>query len=233
MVKDESKDKQGPSLFSLDVLVPTLALTSSILAGFYVYREYFRRIPTSVRVPDKFLKKRTLLGYVTSVGDPDNFRFYHTPGGRLAGWGWLRPLPKVNQRGLAQQTLHVRLNGVDAPECAHFGKPAQPFSDEALSWLRSYVLGRRVRVAPLSKDQYHRTVCEAHIWTWTGRKNISAEMLRAGWATVYEAKTGAEFNGHKQKFYRLEAEAKKKKKGIYQKGLENLVTPREYKQKYS
>jgi hypothetical protein len=26
---------------------------------------------------------------VTSVGDGDNFRIFHTPGGRLAGWGWL------------------------------------------------------------------------------------------------------------------------------------------------
>lgn len=230
--KKDIQDGARPSIFSLNVLVPTVALTSTFLAGFYIYREYLRRIPTSVRLPDKLLKRRTLLGYVTSVGDPDNFRFYHTPGGRLAGWGWLRPVPSPNPRGLAQQTLHVRLNGVDAPECAHFGKPAQPYSDDALAWLRGYVLGKRVRILPLSKDQYQRTVCEAKIWTWTGRKNISAEMLRNGWATIYEAKTGAEFNGNKDYFLALEAEAKRKRKGIFQKGVKNLVTPREYKQKY-
>lgn len=229
---DNSKTLPKPSLFSVEVLVPTLTLTTSLLGGFYFYREFLRRIPTSVKVPDKFLKRRTLFGYVTSVGDPDNFRFYHTPGGRLAGWGWLRSLPKVNQRGLGSQTLHVRLNGVDAPECAHFGKPAQPYSEEALTWLRGYILGRRVRILPLSKDQYQRTVCEAKMWTWTGRKNISEEMLRNGWATIYEAKTGAEFNGNKEKFTQLELEAKRKSKGMFKKGVKNLVTPREYKNKY-
>lgn len=223
----------GPPFLSAQIIIPTIACTSTILGGFFFYREFLRRIPTSPQLPDRFLKRRTLLGYVTSVGDPDNFRFFHTPGGRLAGWGWLRPLPKINQRGLGSQTLSVRLNGVDAPEMAHFGKPAQEYSDEALDWLRKYILGRRVRILPLAKDQYQRTVCEAKVWKWTGRKNISEEMLRNGWATIYEAKSGAQFNGHKAKFLGLEAEAKKKRKGIFQKGTKNFESPREYKQKHS
>lgn len=28
------------------------------------------------------------------MGDGDNFRLYHTPGGKLTGWGWL-PWKKV------------------------------------------------------------------------------------------------------------------------------------------
>lgn len=229
----EEKDRAVPSVFSLEAAVPAAILTSTFLTGFYVYRQYLRRIPTSIRVPDKFLKRRSLFGVVTSVGDPDNFRFYHTPGGRLAGWGWLRPLPKTNKRGLGSQTLHVRLNGVDAPECAHFGKPAQPYADDALAWLRGFVLGKRVRIYPLSKDQYQRTVCEAKIWTWTGRKNISAEMLRNGWATVYEAKVGAEFNGHEDLFFQLEKDSKRKKRGIFKKGTKSFESPREYKRKHS
>lgn len=244
------------ALLSPSILIPTLTLTTSFLAAFYLYTTFLRRIPTSGQVPDSYLKRRSMFGYVTSVGDPDNFRFFHTPGGRLAGWGWLRPLPKLNQRGrgpaaragkspgllglrsqsppqsTTSQTLHVRLNGVDAPECAHFGKPAQPYSDEALAWLRSYLLGKRVRIFPLSKDQYQRTVCEARVWTWTGRKNVSAEMLRRGWATVYEAKSGVQFNGHEAAFRRLEGQAKRKRKGMFVNGEAGLETPREYKQKH-
>jgi hypothetical protein len=37
-----------------------------------------------------------LFGTVTRVGDADNFHLFHTPGGRLAGWGWLpgRKIPE-------------------------------------------------------------------------------------------------------------------------------------------
>lgn len=30
-----------------------------------------------------------------------------------------------------QKQISVRLAGVDAPECAHFGMPAQPYGEEA------------------------------------------------------------------------------------------------------
>jgi micrococcal nuclease len=58
------------------------------------YRRNLRRIPSSAYLTPNMLKgKRVLKGKVTSVGDSDNFRFYHTPGGIWAGWGWLRHVP--------------------------------------------------------------------------------------------------------------------------------------------
>lgn len=39
-------------------------------------------------------RKRSIFGQVTRVGDGDNFHLYHTPGGRLTGWGWLRKVPE-------------------------------------------------------------------------------------------------------------------------------------------
>lgn len=58
------------------------------------YRKNLRRIPSAAYLTPNMLKgKRTLKGRVTSVGDSDNFRFYHTPGGIWAGWGWLRHVP--------------------------------------------------------------------------------------------------------------------------------------------
>ena len=106
---------------------------------------------------------------MTRVGDGDNFRFYHTPGGLLMGWGWLRKIP-TTRKELKDETLMIRLCGIDAPEGAHFGKPAQPFADDALNWLRGYVDGKYVTITPYSIDQYKRVVARAQIWKWTGKK---------------------------------------------------------------
>jgi len=40
------------------------------------------------------------------VGDGDNFRLYHTPGGRLLGWGWFpgRKVP-TDPKELRQRTV--------------------------------------------------------------------------------------------------------------------------------
>lgn len=224
-----TSDRKHPGIFSLDVLLPTTILTSSVFFSRYLYKAWFKRIPNVRRLPDSFIKKRTLYGKVTSVGDADNFHFYHTPGGILGGWGWLRKEPGINAKGLRNQTLHVRLCGVDAPEAAHFGKPAQKYSGEALDWLRSYILGKKVRITPLARDQYGRVVSEAKVWKLTGRKNVSMEMLRNGWAVVYEAKQGAEFNGNEDKFRHLEQVSRKKKLGIFQDGLKKFVSPGQFK----
>jgi hypothetical protein len=49
-----------------------------------------------------------MFGVVTSVGDADNFRLFHTPGGRLAGWGWWfwKKVPTTRE-GLAKNTVCI------------------------------------------------------------------------------------------------------------------------------
>lgn len=187
-------------------------------------------MPTAPDISNKWLKKRRMVGRVISVNDGDDFRFFHTPGGIFAGWYWLRKVPKTNTRGLTSQTIHVRLNGIDAPEGPHFGKPGQQYYKPALNWLRSYILGKRVVIYPLSKDQYQRVVAEVKVWKLTGSKNVSKEILKAGWATIYEAKTGAEFNGNEKLFKQIEANCRKQKKGMFKKG--KVETPAQYKMKY-
>ncbi len=70
-------------------LVPVVLLTTTIIGSYAFYRSYLRRIPQASLIQPGFWRKRSLFGKVTSVGDGDNFRLFHTPGGRLAGWGWL------------------------------------------------------------------------------------------------------------------------------------------------
>ncbi|KAF9978960.1 putative endonuclease lcl3 [Actinomortierella ambigua] len=197
-----------------------------------VCRRKLRRIPASTYLtPDMLQGRRLLRGKVTSVSDADNFRFYHTPGGVWAGWGWLRHVPKTNQ-ALKGQTVHIRLAGVDAPEGAHFGMPAQPFSKEALEWLRSQVLGKTVFVKPYARDRYDRAVSMAWVRRsipFLPKKNISLEMLKIGYGQVYK-QAGAEYGGILDKFERTEAAAKAKKKGIW--SQKDMVSAADHKKQY-
>jgi endonuclease YncB( thermonuclease family) len=54
-------------------------------------------------------------------------------------------------------------------------------------------------------------------------------MLKVGLATVYEAKSGAEFGGLEEKYKAAEAKAKAKKRGIWSGKPEHFESPREYK----
>lgn len=78
-------------------VIPTVLLTGTSLLLFSLHRSYLRRIPGAANIQPGFFRRRSLFGRVTSVGDGDNFRLFHTPGGRLAGWEWM-PGRKVPQK---------------------------------------------------------------------------------------------------------------------------------------
>lgn len=216
------------SILHPQVVLLSVGLTTSALAARRFYTRYVRRIRTYLNLTPRLLDGRCkLYGKVTRVGDGDNFRFFHTPGGPLMGWGWLRHVPE-KRLALKDETLMIRLCGVDAPEGAHFGKPAQPMADDALRWLQLYVLHRLVTITPYSIDQYKRVVARAQVWKLTGYRDVSAEMLRRGLGVVYEAKHGAEFGELESWYRRLERRARRKRRGLWALG-KRLVTPGEYK----
>lgn len=84
--------------------IPAFVITTVIFSSLRFYRTYLRRIPNVDYVFPHYYRKRTLFGKVTSVGDGDGFHLYHTPGGRLAGWGWLRRIP-TNRKMLKGETV--------------------------------------------------------------------------------------------------------------------------------
>lgn len=94
-------------------VVPTLILTTTCLLSVRLYRSYFRRIPQVISIQPSFWRRRSLFGQVTSVGDGDNFRLFHTPGGRLAGWGWLpwRRVPSKKE-DLRDKTVRSTFSGL-------------------------------------------------------------------------------------------------------------------------
>lgn len=70
------------------------------------------------------------------------------------------------------------------------------------------------------------------------RKDVGLEMLKKGLATVYEAKSGAEFGGFEDQYKQAQEDAKQRKVGMWSKpGIlarfmgkaSQLETPREYK----
>jgi len=214
--QSEENDSQGHRLGSLtalplyspEILIPTAVLTTSLLALSSLYHRVLRRIPTVTQLPPSAISSHhTLFGTAISVGDADNFRLFHTPGGRILGWGWLRAIPTSRKELAKAGTIHVRLAGVDAPEGAHFGNPAQPYAEEAQNWLTNYVLGRRVRVKLFARDRYERVVCSVKIRRWGIRRDVSLEMARAGWAELYD-NAGAEYGGLERELRRAVETAK-------------------------
>ena len=79
------------------------ALTLGLLK---FYQSYLRRFPGPGHIAPSFFRRRSLFGKVTSVGDGDGFHMFHTPGGRLAGWGWLRRVPK-DRKELKGRTVRL------------------------------------------------------------------------------------------------------------------------------
>ncbi|KAB5581100.1 nuclease domain-containing protein [Coniochaeta sp. 2T2.1] len=221
--------------------IPTAIAVVAALGLHQFYRSYLRRLPGTGHVSPGYFRKRSLLGKVTSVGDGDNFHLFHTPGGRLAGWGWLRKVP-AGKKEVRGRTIPIRLAGIDAPEGAHFGRTAQPFSGEALSFLQSFISGRRVRAYIYKRDQYDRIVATVFVrkppFFWP-RKDVGLEMIRRGLATTYEAKSGAEFGSKRaEEMYRhAEEEARRKGRGMWSlerggwfgKAKGTVESPREYK----
>ncbi|KAI7902002.1 uncharacterized protein BX663DRAFT_487266 [Cokeromyces recurvatus] len=187
-----------PVLSSLVIGVPAVYIIYKFVIG--------HRYKTAAHIPPEvFERGKMIRGKVISVGDSDNFRLYHTPG---LGWGWIRHVPKTKKE-LQNQTISIRIAGVDAPEGAHFGMPAQPYSSEAKAFLTKLVLNRRVQVQLLSRDQYNRVVAMAYVRQppFFIKKNVSIEMVKAGLASIYVAK-GAQYAGILDQLQKHEANAK-------------------------
>jgi endonuclease YncB( thermonuclease family) len=128
---------------------------------------------------------------------------------------------------------------VDAPELAHWGREAQPYSKEAQDWLIEQILNKRVRAYIYRRDQYDRVVAMVRFRKSVFRKDLGLEMLKNGLATVYEAKVGAEFGKYEQAYRKAQEKAVQDKVGMWSKPswlgrirgetAQKLESPREYK----
>ncbi|OJA14090.1 hypothetical protein AZE42_07936 [Rhizopogon vesiculosus] len=226
-IKDRLRTKayqlaSSPTLYL--VLSGFVLGSASTLGATFVYKRCFRRLRTVEWVtPDVLARRKWVKGVVTSFG-----------------WRWplrFRRVPALGKE-LKDQTIHVRIAGVDAPEGSHFGRPAQPYAEEALAWLKNMVEGKAVYCQLIRRDQYSRIVSVVTLtppllpgWFTTGR-SLALEMLRAGVSTTYE-QAGAEYGKcGKDEFLRVEAEARAARRGMWKHGTTG-ETPAQYKRRYA
>lgn len=187
------------------------ALVAGICVGLLLpkLRQPFRRFSTVDDIPLRFFhEERQLRAAGVSYSDGDTFRARHVPLWRGVG---------AFSGRASEHTLQVRLAAIDTPETAKFGNPGQPFGDEAKKWLADALSGKNLTLTLLHKDQYSRAVCMVEYGRWPFRKNASEEILKAGLANVYR-QAGAVYGGKQEVFERLEAQAQKKKVGIWSQG---------------
>ena len=229
-----------------------LSATLVGLLGVGIYRATRRFSSIDQLPPSYFLKQRKLTGVALRVGDADGFRFYHVPLFTKAP-----TLGEAKSRGFyGENTLSIRIAGVDAPESGHFGAKEQPFSAEAKKFLSDMVLGKKVTIQIHQRDQYSRLVgnlflffcpflfCShttllccikvCSVWVtrfWFFSSNVSLQMAKYGFATVYD-RTGAVYGGIKEKLVEAEKSARAKKLGMWSQDMTKYVTPMDFKAKH-
>ncbi|WVQ73158.1 hypothetical protein IAR50_002722 [Cryptococcus sp. DSM 104548] len=216
---------QDPVLVGIISALGASALTLGSIAA---YRKYWRRIRNADSVTMGMIDRKTWVrGVVTSVGDGDNMRLFHTPGPFYRYPFKFRSIP-TTQKALKNETLSIRIAGVDAPENAHFGNPAQPHAKESLEWLRSTILGKRMRCQLLSKDQYNRIVAVPYISrTFWWDQPLPILMLKEGMAVVYKA-GGAEYGPWGlDEMLKIEEQARNAKKGLW--AMKKYESPGDFK----
>lgn len=186
-------------------------------------RRGVRRYRTATDIPTVYIEHgKPLRGYIISVNDSDNVRFHHN---RFLSWG----KPAVNRSDIKNNTINVRLAGIDAPEMGHFGGSPQPYAEDAKKWLINYTLGRKASIIVHRLDQYSRAVATVYVQRWgLLRTNVSLAMVEAGYATVYTS-AGAEYGDIKEKLIKAEVKARHKRRGMWQQHPSEYTSPADYK----
>ncbi len=106
----------------------------------------------------------------------------------------------------------VRLLGIDTPELHHPDTPIQRGAKEARDYLAKRVLGKEVKITYIkgnARDKYGRLLALVE----ENGSSVNEELVAKGYAFAYE---GSDLNKElSDKFLRLEAEAKKKRMGVW------------------
>ena len=104
-----------------------------------------------------------------------------------------------------------RLIGIDTPEFSHFGRPEEPYAQEATDFLSDRILYNTVLleedVQPL--DKYKRNLVYVYM---TDSTFVNAELVEKGWATTMTIPPNVT---HAELFTKLQAKARKEELGIW------------------
>lgn len=109
--------------------------------------------------------------------------------------------------------IKYRPIGMNTPEMARYGKPAQPFAQEATDYLKSLIKkGDKVRVTYdiQTVDKYGRDLVYAY--TMSGLF-INADLVRAGWAQVATYPPNVKYV---DTYVQLQREAREEGRGLWE-----------------
>jgi len=116
--------------------------------------------------------------------------------------------------------IKVRLVGIDAPETAKSkNNPGQPFSQKAKKYFTNLVLNKIVNIKGYGTGPYNRILGVVYV----NGENVNLEMIKSGFAEVYQGKppTGFDITPYRK----AESEAQKAKRGMW--GLDaEYVSPK-------
>lgn len=171
--------------------------------------------------------QKSIYGKVIKVVDGDTIRVRHLP-----FYPFLTKSSANYQGLLSENTISVRIYGVDAPEMGKFGNPTMFMAQESKEYTEQLVQDKTVKVKLLRKDQYGRIVGKVSVRRtipFLPRKDVSLELAKKGLATLYTG-GGAVYDGNKEALQSAIETAKKRKQGVFSNGASNIMTPAQYKQ---
>ena len=114
------------------------------------------------------------------------------------------------------QQVKIRLYGIDCPE------KGQPFGKAAKKFTSSLAAGKTIKVDPVTKDRYGRTVAMVYV----NDQSLNESIIRAGYAWVYKQYCREPFC---YDWFRHEATARERKKGLWREP--GAIPPWEWRRK--
>ena len=111
---------------------------------------------------------------------------------------------------------HVRILGINTPEIARLGKPAQPYADSAAAFTKSLIDGKQIKLTFDGKtyDIFGRLLAYVWLIDTAGKDSlfIQAELLKAGLARISYYPKGKRYY---DLYYNLRRTAMRDKRGIW------------------
>jgi len=189
-------------LHSINSILRGIIYLQKFLTVIYLLFFSLEQFETVGMLPQShFDEQCSIYCFVERIIDGDTIRVRHIP-----AYSWLpwkrRPTP-LQKRGIAGETLSIRIYGVDCPELAkNKNQVSQPFAEEAKQFTSEFCLHQTVKITLLRKDHYGRAVAAVEclppaglLLKWIpglGRTDLSVELAKNGMAELYTS-GGAEY----------------------------------------
>mmetsp|Transcript_20896 Transcript_20896/g.25621 ORF Transcript_20896/g.25621 Transcript_20896/m.25621 type:complete len:247 (-) Transcript_20896:495-1235(-) len=182
------------------------------------------RYDTASDIPKaSFKNEKPIYGRVVKVIDGDTLRMRHLPFFPIQRSGDYSGL-------LSENTISVRVYGVDTPELGKFGKESMFKAEEARDYTKNKIDGKIVKVKLLKKDQYGRVIGRVTVKPIPilPKQDLSIGLAKNGYATLYTG-GGAQYDGRKSLLEDAIKKSQTKRKGMWANGVEGVIDPADYK----